>query len=167
MESFGRSTWTFFCCNSCSCLFVPLPTDMEMRWLPSALPNLLFTWKLIISAINHLIFRLKPPYLFSLSPLVIFFLTSGHFWHSHLPFPHISQRQVIKRQHGPHAESLSVPCNCCIHPIYRLQPHIKYTGEISDLQTFLTFFLPFYFSPLKRYRSTKNLNKKRQPTHPP
>lgn len=149
-EVFLKVYLNLFCCNRYAWLFMP------------SLPNLLLIWKLIISPVNHLIFRLDPPYFFSLSPLVIFFKTSGHFWCSHLHFPHLSQRQVIKRRQSPQAESLSAPCNCYIYPVYHLQPDIKYTVEISDLQTFLTFFSSFLPKVLQVYQ---NLNKKRQPTN--
>lgn len=151
-EVFLKVYLNLFCCNRYAWLFMPFPTDKEIRWYRSALPNLLLIWKLIISPVNHLIFRLDPPYFFSLSPLVIFFKTSGHFWCSHLHFPHLSQRQVIKRRHSPQAESLSVPCNCYIYPVYHLQPDIKYTVEISDLQTFLTFFSSFLPKVLQVYQ---------------
>lgn len=146
-EVFLKVYLNLFCCKRCAWLFMPFPTDREIRQFPSALPNLLLIWKLTISPVNYLIFRLKPPYFFSVSPLVIFFKTSGHFWCSHLHSPYLSQRQVIKRGHSPQAESLSVPWNCYIRPAYHLQPDIKYTVEISDLQTFLTFLSSSFFLP--------------------
>lgn len=110
--------------------------------------------KLFTSIANHLGFKLKPPYIFSLSPLAIFLrpLVISDFLSCTL---HILLKGWSSKVDSPQAESLLVPYNCYVPPVYQLHPDIKYPIELSDLQVFLLLVC----FRLKCYSFIKNLNK--------
>lgn len=122
--------------------------------------NYLFQSSLHLLQIT-LVFKLKPPYVFSLSPLAIFLrpLVISDFLCCTL---HILLKGWSPKVDSPQAESLLVPYSCYVPPVYQLHPDIKYPIELSDLQVFLVLVC----FCLKCYSFIKNLNKKGQPTNP-